>query len=53
VTAGWRKLHNEELHDLMCQSFVVFKSGGRQGDEIGGACCTLGAQEKCTPGFWW
>jgi len=40
--AGWRKLQNEELHDLMCQSFVVFKSGGRQEDEMGGVFCTLG-----------
>jgi hypothetical protein len=27
VTAGWIKLHNEELHDLNWQS-IVFKSGG-------------------------
>jgi len=53
VTAGWRKLHNEELHDLKWRSIVVFKSRGSQEDEMGGACCPLGAEEKCPPGFWW
>jgi hypothetical protein len=50
VTAGWRKLHNEELHDLKWQSIVVFKLGGSQEDEMGGACCTLGGGREIHAG---
>jgi hypothetical protein len=46
VTAGWRKLLDEELNDLTWQSIVVFKSGGSQEDEMGGSCCTLGHKNE-------
>jgi hypothetical protein len=46
VTAGWRKLLDEELHDLKWQSIVVCKSGGSQEDEMGGSCCTLGQKRN-------
>ena len=38
VTRGWRKLHNEELHDLCCSSNIIRvfrlrrKGGAWEGD---------------------
>jgi hypothetical protein len=38
VTGGWRKLHNEELHNLYCSPNIrTMKSG-----EMGDACCAHG-----------
>jgi hypothetical protein len=37
VTGGWRKLHDEELHNL-CKA---------RGDEVGGTCGTNGGEEEC------
>jgi hypothetical protein len=51
VTAGWRKLHNEELHDLKWQSIVVFKSGGNQEDEMGVYVARWGQKRNARRGF--
>jgi hypothetical protein len=42
ATGEWRKLHNEELHDL-CSSP---KNNDREEDEMGGACSTNGGEEE-------
>jgi hypothetical protein len=41
VTGEWRKLHNEELHDLYSSSSIIriIKE-----DEMGGACSTTGGE---------
>jgi len=49
VTGEWRKLHNEEINDLLAQFF----SGDQiKKNEIGGACSTMGRGEMYS-GFWW
>jgi hypothetical protein len=44
VTGEWRKLHNEELHNLASQVTA---------NEMGGACGTHGRGENGVQGFWW
>jgi hypothetical protein len=39
VAGGWRRLHNEELHDL-CASLNIIKVIKIKEDEMGGACGT-------------
>jgi hypothetical protein len=39
VTGEWRKLHNEELHDLYSSPSIVRKVKSRE-DEIARACST-------------
>jgi len=36
VTGEWRKLHNEELNDLVL--LTQYSSGGKIKNEMGGAC---------------
>jgi hypothetical protein len=45
VTGGWRKLHNEELHDLYSPPSIIriIKSWG---NEVGGACSADGEEEE-------
>jgi hypothetical protein len=45
VTGGWRKLHNEELHNLNSSPSIlaVIKSSE---DEVGGACGKNGGEEE-------
>jgi hypothetical protein len=45
VTAGWRKLHNEELRDLY-SSPSTYNNNDQVEDEMGGACSTNGGQVK-------
>jgi hypothetical protein len=42
VTGEWRKLHNEELHDLY-SSLSIIKG---EEDEMVGACSTNGGEEE-------
>jgi hypothetical protein len=42
VTGGWRKLHNEELHNLYSSPSII-----RMIDEMGRACSTNGGDEEC------
>jgi hypothetical protein len=44
VTGEWRKLHNEELHNL-------YSSPDIKANEVGGACCMHGRGEKSVQGF--
>jgi hypothetical protein len=50
VTGGWRKLHNEELHNLYSLPSIIrmIKSGE---DEMGRSCTTHGGEEECIHDF--
>jgi hypothetical protein len=44
VTGGWRKLHNEELHDLYLLPSII--SYQVEEDEVGGACGANGGKRN-------
>jgi hypothetical protein len=46
ATGEWRKLHNEELHNLYSSPDII-----RKVNEVGGACGTRGRGEKSVQGF--
>jgi hypothetical protein len=46
VVRGWRRLHNEELHNLYASPDVI-KGDHIEEDEIGEACSTYGSNKKC------
>jgi hypothetical protein len=48
VTAEWRKLHNEELHNLYSSPDIIRQV---KANEVGGACGTHGRGEKCVQGL--
>jgi hypothetical protein len=48
VAGGWRRLHNEELHNLYASRN---KGAQIREDEMGGACNTHGRHEKLTWNF--
>jgi hypothetical protein len=46
VTGDWRKLHNEELHNLYSsQSIIGMKNSKRK--KTGTLCSTNGGEEEC------
>jgi hypothetical protein len=46
VTGRWRKLHNEELHNLYSSPSVITIIKVEE-DEMGGTCGTNGGEEVC------
>jgi hypothetical protein len=48
VTGEWRKLHNEELHNLYSSPDIIRQV---KANEVGGACSTHGIGEKSVQGF--
>jgi hypothetical protein len=50
VTGDWRKLHNEELHNLYSSPCLI-KSDQVKKDEMGGACSTNGGEEEYLEGI--
>jgi hypothetical protein len=48
VTGEWRKLHNEELHNLYSSPRIIRQV---KANEVGGACDTHGNGEKNVQGF--
>ena len=49
VTGEWRKLHKEELRDLLL--LTQYCAGGKiEKNEVGGACDAYGGGEKCAQG---
>jgi hypothetical protein len=44
VTGGWRKLHNEELHNVYSSPNIIRMNMSR--NIMGGACSTTGAEEE-------
>jgi hypothetical protein len=46
VTGVWRKLHNEELHNLYSSPNIIFNDQVKE-DEMGRACSTNGGDEEC------
>jgi hypothetical protein len=53
VTGEWRKLHNEEPHNLYSSPDIVrqVKSSQVKANEVGGACGTHGRGEKSVQSF--
>jgi hypothetical protein len=47
---SWRKLHNEELHNLYCSPSIIIIRMIKE-DETGKACSTHGGKEECILGF--
>jgi hypothetical protein len=45
VTGEWRKLHNEELHNLYSSPSII--SDQVKEDEMGRACSTNEGEEEC------
>jgi hypothetical protein len=45
VTAGWRKLHNEELHNLYSSPRIIMYNEQVKENEMGRACSTNGGEE--------
>jgi hypothetical protein len=45
VSGEWRKLHNEELHDLYYSPSINLNNQVEE-DEIGGPCSTNGEDER-------
>jgi hypothetical protein len=45
VMGGWRKLHNEELHNLYCSPSIIRIILGEE-DEVGGTCGMNGREEE-------
>jgi hypothetical protein len=45
VTGGWRKLHNEELHNLYSSPSVIRMKKSRR-NVMGGTCGTNGREEE-------
>jgi hypothetical protein len=50
VTGEWRKLHNEELHNLYSSPDIIRQSQVKA-NEVGGACGTHGRGKKSVQGF--
>jgi hypothetical protein len=48
VTGGWRKLHNEELHNLYSSPSVIRMIKTR---EMGRTCSKSGEEDECILGF--
>jgi hypothetical protein len=48
VTEEWRKLHNEELHNLYSSPDIISEV---RANEVGGACSTHGRGGKSVQGF--
>jgi hypothetical protein len=48
VTGDWRKLHNEELHNLYSSPDIISQV---KANEVSGACSTHGRGEKSVQGF--
>jgi hypothetical protein len=44
VIGGWRKLHNEQLHELNCSRYIIRVTKIKE-IEMGGACITHGRDE--------
>jgi hypothetical protein len=51
VSGEWRKLHNEELHDLYSSSNIVWVIKSRRMRWVGHVA-RMGRREACI-GFWW
>jgi hypothetical protein len=51
VTGEWRKLHNEELHNLYSPQIPSGRSGQVKANEVGDACGTHGRKHNCVQGF--
>jgi hypothetical protein len=52
VTGGWRKLHNEELHDLYSSSSIIRMIKSRKVGWPGHVARMGGGREMCI-GYWW
>jgi hypothetical protein len=51
VAGGWRRLHNEELHNLDASANIIKVMKARGEGEMGGVCGTRGRDDKCVRDF--
>jgi hypothetical protein len=52
VTGGWRKLHNEELHNLYSSPAIIRMTKLKE-NEMGGACSSHFGDDKCILNIVW
>jgi hypothetical protein len=52
VIGGWRKLHNEELHNLYSPPNIIRMIKIKE-DQMDGACGAHGGDEKCVQILGW
>jgi hypothetical protein len=50
VTEDWRKLHEEDLHNLYSLSNIIRMIKSKE-DQIGSACGAHGGDDKCVQNF--
>jgi hypothetical protein len=50
VKENWRRLHNEELHDLYSSANIIRVM---KKDDTGWAYGTSGGEDRCIQGFGW
>jgi hypothetical protein len=48
VTGEWRRLHNEELHDLYCLPHIIWVI---KKNEMGSVCGIFGGKGRCIQDF--
>jgi hypothetical protein len=53
VIGGWRKLHNEELHNLYCSPSIIRMIKSRRMRWAGHVACMEEKRNTYILGFWW
>jgi hypothetical protein len=51
VTGGWRKMHDGQLHNVVCTLHRILLEGQMKDVKMGGTCSTHVKDEKCVEKF--